>query len=185
MKNVILIALGAVAVGGLVLTVGGAAPQIEPGEKAPVIDMASSTGKKFSNAQVQKEGGYMLLFLGVDCPATPQAEPYFASMVKAYGKKNRLFVVMDTDKKGFDAWQKKYKSPFTVVLDDKKATIRAYDVASGPTVVSVTKDGKVDKVWAGYSQKIYTEINAGLAGLAGEKPAELDLSKAPKNTRFG
>ncbi|MCW5943176.1 MAG: redoxin domain-containing protein [Fimbriimonadaceae bacterium] len=157
----------------------------KPGDKAPAFSAMGSDGKSHTLASLTKEGPAVLYFIKEDCPVNAEAVKYYNRMASAYKGKARLIGVINVDKVGYAGWAKRFKPTYPVLFDPSLKTIHGFKAKASPWAVEVGKDGKIAKVWPGYSANTLAQINARLAKAAGTTVAKVDLGGAPGGNTFG
>lgn len=177
-----LVVLSAVAVVGFTL---GRQDAIKPGDKAPAFAASSGDGQSQNLSDILAKGPVILYFIKEDCPVNAEAVKYYNRLAAGYGAKSRLVGVINADQKGFEGWAKRFKPTFPVLLDPSLKIIKGYKASASPWAIEVGTDGKVAKVWPGYSAKELKEINGRLAKATGAAEAKVDLSGAPSSSTFG
>ncbi len=158
---------------------------LESGEKAPTFSAAGSDGKNHTLASLTAKGPAFLYFIKDGCPVNAEAVVYMNRLADAYKGKATFVGVINTDKSGYERWNKTYKSPITVLYDPDMKIIRSYKANASPWVIEVSKDGTIGQVWKGYSSKALGEIGSKLASAGGVRPVNIDLKGAPGSMTFG
>jgi hypothetical protein len=120
-----------------------------------------------------------LLFIKRDCPCSVDAQPIFNSLARHYEGKVRFVGVVDGDILAARKWVANNPSAFPVVADPSLAIVHAYRAKSSVYSALVSKDGRVEHLWPGYSIEMLKEMNRDLAALVGEKVREFDTAYAP------
>lgn len=147
------------------------------GQKAPAFSGVLTDGKPTSLKGLLAKGAVYLYFIKKDCPVNGHAEKYFNRVFEASGGHANLVGVINANDEQFQRWQNRFQAPFPVILDQEMKIIGAYRAQRSPWVIEVGKDGKVSRVWDGYSAtslaELQTAVGAKGANLEGA-PADLE-----------
>ncbi len=156
------------------------------GTPAPAFSGLASDGKTYSLSSIKKSGKPTLLyFIGHTCPVNAQAVKYYNRVANAYKGKVNFLGVIDTDRAGYDNWQRTFKSPFTVILDPQLKIINAYKAERSPWTILIDKTGKISHEWPGYSTGEINELSRVIARVTKATVAKIDTSGAPESPRYG
>jgi peroxiredoxin len=176
----------ALAAGALALAVAqDPAEMAQKRSKAPAFTAQTSDGRTVTLPQLLKKGPVFLYFVKEHCGANPEAVPLFNSLARAHGAKANLFMVIDTDRASHAKWAKSYGTTTPALLDPQMKIIHAYGIDASQCAVMVGQDGTVRRFFPGFGLDSLQSLNASLAGASKRPVPKLDLSKAPKGTRFG
>ncbi len=167
------------------LTMAVAQAPIKAGTLAPAFAANGTNGKAHTLKDYTAKGDVFLHFISTTCPVNAAAQKYYKRLSSAYTGKATILGVINTDAKGYTAWQKEFKVPYQSIYDPELKVIRSYKANASPWVIQVSKAGKIVQVWPGYSATALKEINAAMAKAAGTKIAQVDLSGAPAEMAFG
>ncbi|MBS1706021.1 MAG: redoxin domain-containing protein [Armatimonadetes bacterium] len=127
----------------------------------------------------------LLIFTLTECPCSMQAQPFFNSMANAYGEKINFLAVTKGSKVDCSNYRVNLTVSFPMARDEHGEVAKAYDVPNSAYSALIGTDGKITKLWPGYSKKLLTEINETLAKTAGVEPIKLDLRGAPDEDATG
>jgi peroxiredoxin len=152
---------------------------------APAFSAMGSDGKTHTLSSLTAKGDVFLYFIKEDCPINDQALKYFNQLGAAYKDKATIVGVFNGNEAKFKRWQAKSKLPIMSLYDPDLKIVKSYKADASPWMIHVAKDGKVAKIWPGYSVAFLNEMNASMAGAAKVPAAKLDLAGAPNNTRYG
>lgn len=114
-------------------------------EKAPDFTLPGLDGKPFKLADHSGQGYIVLNFWARWCASCEEEVPELAALMKSPGADKALFVgvnVGDTDAKA-EKFVKKFKYPYLVVMDRKKAVAKQYGVLGLPVTLILDKEGKI------------------------------------------
>ncbi len=158
----------------------------KPGASAPIINGTLTNGKTFDLHKTAKESPVLVVFISTSCPVTNESAPHFENILKAYKSSKMSFVgVVNSNKSSAERWASNQKATIPMIPDAEKKIIRAYGITNAPSAALIGKEGKVIKIWKGYSRVILEEINSEIAKALGTKTVALDFSKAPRNLQAG
>lgn len=158
---------------------------LKQGATAPEFTGKTADGKEVTRASFLGKTGGLIYFINHDCPVNADAVAHFNKLASAYAGKVGFIGVINGDKSTFTTWQKKFNAPFPVVLDPDLKIIRAFKAQFSPWAMMVSKEGKIAKVWQGYSSGSLLEINQSLAAAASMKAAVLKFPGAPDDASGG
>jgi peroxiredoxin len=177
MSMVALIAVASLAMAGQGL------PKV--GSTAPEFSAVGTDGKTHTLKSVTGEKDVFLYFISETCPVNAQAFKYYKRLSESYKDKANLVGVINADENGFKTWQKQFNAPFTVLFDPDMKIIRSYKAQASPWMIQVSSEGKIKKIWTGYSGPFLKQINTAMAAAAGVAEANIDLKGAPADFMFG
>lgn len=176
-----LAAVAAVTVACFALT----ADELKSGAAAPKFSGQTADGKTFSLDGAMKNKPVFVYFISTSCPVSKAAMPHYSAFAKAYADKGLTVVgILNDDKAAYDKWNKTHNVSYPVVLDPNYEIIKAYKIAKAPSAVLV-KDGKVIKVWTGYSKQQLAETNELAAKAVGKPAPKLEFAGAPTSWQAG
>lgn len=156
------------------------------GKVAPAIEASIAGDKRFVLSEALKKGPVLVFFISTSCPVTDEASKYYERINKAF-KQGTMTVlgIANDDKPGFEEWNKTHNLTFPVVYDSEYKHIEAYKVVSSPTSMLIAPDGKIAKVWVGYSEGWLKETVGVIASYLKVDPPEVDFKGAPKSKALG
>lgn len=183
--STVLGSLVAVAAMGLAMNHGSVPRDESPmqGKLAPAFAASTAAGKSFALKTLTAKGPVFLYFIKKDCPTNARAEKYYNRIFEASGGKANIIGVINADAEQYEAWDKRFKAPFPVVLDPQKKVIGAFQAERSPWVVEVGTSGKIAKVWEGYSEPMLKELFQAMAGNANWSAA--NFSGTPMEPAYG
>lgn len=134
------------------LVVSAAAWAVEPGQPAPLFELAGTKG----TVALQKLKGKVVYvdFWASWCGPCKQSFPWMNEMQAKYGPRGLQIVGVNLDVKTADAekFLSEVPAQFTVAYDPKGDTAKRYAIKGMPSSVLVSADGKVIKVHAGFRE---------------------------------
>jgi peroxiredoxin len=121
-----------------------------------------------------------LYFIKDGCPCSIDVEPLFHDLHKRFGKKIDFVGVIDKGDKSARQWSTDMKTNYPIVPDEAKAVIHAYGATNSAFSLLIGKEGKILKMWPGYSVDLLQDMNQNMAVSIGEEPKPFDTRWAPK-----
>jgi peroxiredoxin len=152
---------------------------------APGFQVKDFEGKAVTIAPANGERPQFLYFVLDGCPCSFDAEPLFHRLYDRYKGKIDFVSVTDAATQKARDWSVQMLVPYPVVPDPSKEIIHAYEAKSSVYSVLLTKDGRIARMWPGYSKDILEEQNALMAKLAGVKEKPFDAQYAPVEKATG
>ena len=152
---------------------------------APAFALKDSDGQEVAVGAPNGERPQFVYFVLEGCPCSVDAEPLFHKLYERYKGKVDFVSITNADEEKARRWSVQMLTPYPVIPDPKHEVIKAYEAKSSVYAALVTKDGRIAKMWPGYSQDILADQNALLAKLAGVKVEPFDAQYAPTNTLTG
>lgn len=126
-----------------------------------------------------------VLFILDGCPCSIDAQPIFNGLSKHWKGKVDFYGVIDSEQKKARAWTSDYRAAFPVVSDPSKKLIKAYEAKQSVYCALISKEGKIVKLWPGYSSGMLKEMNELIAKELEEKPTLFDTQYAPVDKTSG
>lgn len=125
-----------------------------------------------------------LLFILDGCPCSVDAQPIMTKLSKRFAGQIDFYGVIDAGVQKAKDWKRTYSVPFPIIPDPDVKIIHGYG-AKHSVYNCVIKDGKIVKMWPGYSVDLMKDINATLAKAAGVPERPFDPEYAPKAKTSG
>lgn len=127
------------------LILAAAGPLWAAPERAQNFDLPGLDGKQFKLADSLGKGYVVLNFWARWCASCEEEVPELAALMKSPGADKALFVGVNVGDNNDKAakFVKKFKYPYLVVLDKKKAVARQYGVLGLPVTLIIAKDGRI------------------------------------------
>jgi peroxiredoxin len=124
-------------------------------------------------------------FIHTDCPCSYAAEPLFHDLANRY--KGQIDVVSVTNGTPDVAkkWIAEMDVDYPVVSDPKAEIMKAYGAVSSAYSALVGTDGKIDKMWPGFSRDMLLDINHEMARLTQQPELPFDTQYAPLKPATG
>jgi peroxiredoxin len=158
---------------------------LNAGDAAPSFSARGTDGKSYTLASLTKSGPVFFYFIQDGCPVNDQAAPHVHKVADAYRGKATFIGIMDSNEATAKRWASKFKATYPILPDPDQKIIKSFRAQASPWLIQVGRDGKVAKVWEGYSQGYLNELNANAARAANTTPSKLDFSAAPARPRYG
>ncbi len=179
-----ILAIGAIAV-GFSIAIAGKQAGIA-GKQAPNLSGATVKNKSFSLATARTNGPVLVYFISTTCPVTDAAAKYMERTRTGFANtKLTVIGVTNASKSESQKWLTSHRIQFDAIPDSAKRIISAYGVQSAPTAFLIAKNGKVLKVWDGYSAGFLKEAATMAAQQLGIKAPVIDFTGAPKDVQAG
>lgn len=134
---------------------------LDPGIKAPKIELPLLGGGKFSLAESLSKGSVLLAFFKISCPICQYALPFIDRLSKRVGKGLKVIGVSQDDAKSTEIFRKEYGVSFPIALDelDKYPVSNAYGLTNVPTFFLVSEDGKIEQTIVSWSKAELEDID--------------------------
>ena len=135
---------------------------LDPGVKAPQIDLPLLGGGRFSLEQAVAQGRVLLVFFKISCPVCQYALPFIDRIAKRLaGKGGTVVGVSQDDAKSTEIFCKTYGVNFPMALDElgKYPASNAYGLTNVPTMFLVGKDGKIEQTVISWSKEEVNDID--------------------------
>ena len=154
-------------------------------KKAPAFNRKDAFGKTVKIANSQNPKPQFVYFIKDGCPCSIEVEPLFHDLHKIYGDRIDFIGIHDKKEAVAKQWHTDMLMPYTIVPDPKHEIIQAYEIESSAFSTLISQDGKMVKMWPGYSRDILLEMNRMFAQEVGIKEKEFDTKYAPKRATTG
>lgn len=157
-------------------------------EEAKHMDLKTAPAfvrKTVAGPELHLSGGNLarpqfVLFILDGCPCSIDAQPIFNGFAKHWKGKVDFIGVIDSEGRKAQEWVADYKPAFPVMIDSKKEIIHAYEAKQSVYSALIATDGKVVKLWPGYSIDMMKEMNDLIAKELGVEGMPFDTQYAPK-----
>lgn len=153
-------------------------------KSAPAFELVDSKGEKRSLAELSKDKPVFLYFIKDGCPCSIEVEPLFHELYKQHGDKVNFVGIIGSDQKVAAKWVENFKTPYTVLADPDELAISAYEAPSS-AYSALVYDGKIQKMWPGYSKPILLQIHVSMVNATGVKLTDFDTQYAPLKDSTG
>lgn len=146
---------------------------------APAFDARDTDGNSVTLASLTKSGPLFLYFALTDCPCTIEAQPHYERLSKLYRGKVSFLAVTNADLAAARAWKSEFSVPYPVVSSPDLELMRLYGVSRSVYGLLIGKDGKILRMWPGYSAAMLQDLNQEMADALHEPAAKFDSTLAP------
>jgi len=152
---------------------------------APAFAVKDFEGRDVVIAGPAMDRPQFMYFVMDGCPCSVEVEPLFQDLQKRHGDAVEFIAVFDKDAQTARTWhtEKLMKAP--LVPDVRHEIIQAYGATNSVYSAYIDRNGKIVKMWPGYSDSILREMNEMFAAAGGEKAKPFDTKWAPKDPRSG
>jgi hypothetical protein len=154
-------------------------------KKAPPFIATDVAQKKVYIAQEGSEKPQFLYFVLDGCPCSFDAEPLFQDLYEHLGRRVEFISVTDAEFNKAKRWWHQMTVPYSVVSGSDLTLMKAYEAKNSVYSALISKDGKIVKMWPGYSIDILTEMNQLMSVEAGIPIKPFDTKYAPKERSSG
>jgi len=154
---------------------------INPGNKAPVFNLATTSGSKNDLSQALGDNQLVVLaFFKVGCPVCQFTFPYLERLHRSYPSVP-IWGISQDDADATNAFAKSYGVTFPMVLDEALSSTVDYGLTNVPTTFSVGADKNIQQTIVGFDKKALEELNQKMASLAGTqaKPLFTEADEVP------
>ncbi|MCX7798960.1 MAG: peroxiredoxin family protein [Fimbriimonadales bacterium] len=146
------------------------------------FDLEGTDGRRHSLGSLRQP--VLLYFINKDCPCSIEAEPMFGRIELAYRGKASVVGVLHGSLQDAKDWANANDTEHLVLADPTGETIRAYGVPRS-VYAAVIHDGRIYRMYPGYSGDMLLEVTQLLAELARTPRKRVDPSYAPKRMTSG
>jgi peroxiredoxin len=153
--------------------------------QAPDFALPDPKGKTWTLKELTGPKPLFIYFILDGCPCSTDAEPLFHSLYARFKGKVNFVGVIGSDGKTAASWAQKHDMPYTILADPKLVAVHAYDAKHSVYNALVTADGRIEKMWPGYSAEMLKEVNSKMAALVGEPEKPFDPAYAPLKMASG
>jgi peroxiredoxin len=155
------------------------------GHVLPDLRLESGGGESIDLVKLSSDQPVVLIFIKDGCPCSAAAEPFFRRLYAAYGQFVTFVGVIDGDRSTASRWVAEHGTPFPVFFDTRLELARQLGVTNSAYVAVVSKEGRVEKLYPGFSSGLLQELSRQIAALAGIEPAQVETSDAPAEPYTG
>jgi len=115
-----------------------------PEFKAPDFSLKDIDGRDFT-LSAQKGNLVLLIFTTTWCPSCRSEIPHYKNIHETYSQRGLKVVNIDAEepKARVSRFASKYRIPYRVLLDETGDVAGAYDIFGIPTMVLISRDGKI------------------------------------------
>ncbi len=137
----------------LLIGLWGCSESVAPlkiGQKAPPAVLTLLNGET-KDLTVHPEKGLVITFMASWCPCSHESIPRIKDAYARYKDKDIAFLLigMQDSKSKFEKFVKKWQVPFPAGFDKGDRIARIYGVNAPPSMIFVTREGEVKRVFYG------------------------------------
>lgn len=126
----------------------------------------------------------LLLFVLDGCPCSIDAQPIYNDLSRHFKDRVEFLAIYNEDSKAAKKWDNMTSTAFPIIPDTDKKIIRAY-AAKNSVYSALVSEGKIVRLWPGYSVEILDEINRTIAKELNEPVRPFDAKYAPVEKTSG
>lgn len=154
------------------------------GKPAPEFNLTDGKGKRWTLESATAGKPMFVYFILDGCPCSAAAEPFYQRLAKAYGDHASFAGIINADPSKAAAWAKDFGTPYPVLSDPKLVAIKGFE-AKHSAYSALVVNGKITRMWPGYSVDMLREASGEIANAAHVPVAEIDTTAAPKKFSSG
>jgi len=155
------------------------------GTPAPAFETPASDGTIYRLDEIVKDAPAVLVFIKSDCPCSRSADPFFQRLQAAGRGWVRFFGVIDGDVEAARRWINQTGAVFPILADPDRKIVGDYQVENSAYVAFIGPGGRIDKLWAGYSEPMLRELAERMAPWVKPKLDPFDVADAPRELYTG
>jgi len=155
----------------------------------PVTPFMKSSAEKLAGQLITKIPGeadrpMVVIFVLSDCPCSLEYEPYVHRLFQAYRDRGTFIEVVAGDDATAQQWKAQQSTPFPVISDPDGKIAQEFG-ALRSAYTALVMNGKIRKIWPGYSAGMLRELGSVIANATGGSEQSLDLDQAPDRLTSG
>jgi peroxiredoxin len=155
------------------------------GRPAPEFVASASDGKIYRLSEIVRDRPAVLVFIKDGCPCSRAADPFFRRLQTAGCGFMPFFGVIDGRPIVAARWTDQTGTAFPILADPELKIIHAYGAESSAYVAFVGKGGRIEKLWAGYSESMLNELGERMQPWVKPGMGPYDVSDAPRELYSG
>ncbi len=152
---------------------------------APDFSLPDAKGNTFRLGDFSKQMPVVIVSTLTDCPCTMESQPIWNTFAKGLQGKVQFFGLARNSAAEISEFSTNFEVPYPILIDANKEIIKELNVPNSVYVVIVSQDGKIYKIWPGYSKAMVQEMNEILSKLASTKEVALKISEVPDKLASG
>jgi hypothetical protein len=125
-------------------------------------DAEGEEGKRVTRLPVPPDRPAVVVFILPGCPCSEALEPFVGRLCAAHANGVEFVGVVAGDTRAVEEWEREHRSPYRVVPDADRAIAREFG-AKRSAYTALVVDGKIVRLWPGYSAGMLRELEALLA----------------------
>ena len=146
---------------------------------APLDQAKEGDGTLFSVSDALRKGPVFVYFVKHDCPCSVDAEGLFHRLYAKWKGSVSFVAVIDTTAAAAQEWKTNYEMPYPAIPDPDEKIIHSFHATNATFSALVNPDGRIQRMWPGYSRGYLLDMNASMANLTGKPVGVLDTAYAP------
>jgi peroxiredoxin len=155
------------------------------GTPAPSFSLKSSEGVEVSSKDLLKKGPVIVVMTKDGCPCSVESQPFFNQISDLYKEHASFVGILDAPRPIGQLYGRGHSVPYPILSETTPKTFAAFGAKQSVYVYLIGKDGKMAKVWPGYSAPMLIELNSEVAKAAGVPAKPLKLDGAPGEMTSG
>ena len=156
------------------------------GQVAPDFEADAHDGGTYKLSELLKDGPTVLIFIKDDCPCSTAADPFLQRVHAAGRGFVRFYGVIDGGVMVAQRWaDRNGNTVFPILADPDRKIITAYNVPNSAYVAFINPDGRIEKLWAGYSEEMLKELGGLMARYVKPGMEPYDVADAPRELYSG
>lgn len=148
-------------------------------KQAPEFQTKSTNGDEVKIAPSTGTRPQFVYFVMDGCPCSVDAEPLFHDLFTRFGSKIDFISVTDADQTKAKRWAGQMGVMYSVIPDPKKNIVHGFGATNSVFSALVLPNGKISKMWPGYSKDILEEMNQRMSTLTAVAEKPFDTKWAP------
>lgn len=152
---------------------------------APGYAGEDAYGKPYSVGSPAADRPQFIYFIKDGCPCSIEVQPLFNDLAKRYQGQIDFVGIIDRDTKDARRYHTDMLMHGQIVADPKLEIIKAWDIERSAYSALVTRDGRIEKMWPGYSIEILKEMNRKFAAITGAEEKPFDTKYIPRDETSG
>ncbi len=155
------------------------------GTLAPDFLARGDDGKLYRLSEIVADRPAVLIFIKDGCPCSRSADQYLRRIHDAGRGWVPFFGVIDGGVMVADRWVEQTGTVFPILADPELKIIHAFGAESSAYVAFIGPGGKIEKLWAGYSEAMLKELADRMAPWVKPGMEPFDVSDAPAELYAG
>ncbi len=155
------------------------------GGLAPDFEAPANDGRTYRLSEIVKQGPAVLVFIKDGCPCSRAADPFLQRIHAAGRGWVPFYGVIDGGVMVADRWAERNQTIFPILADPELKIIHAFAVESSACVAFIGPGGRIEKLWAGYSEGMLRELADRMARWVKPGMEPFDVSDAPAELYAG
>lgn len=152
---------------------------------APTFTLTDAAGKPFNSQDFVPKMPVVVISVLTDCPCSMESQPVWNAMATMYAGRSQFFGISKDTPEHIKKYTTDFNVSFPILVDADRKVLNGFGMPASVYIALIGQDGKVYKMWPGYSKKMVREMNDLLAKLSGLVAIDIDLSAVPENLSSG